>query len=177
MDLFTEHTPPDLEALFGYRYSNRWVAFFWGRKIGVQIYGYVFDGKAFSPINQLAWDTFFSHPLIVAMNYQRINGCAVKRYEFGDEHQPSEHWLVIDRQERLLYAASRACARDHLRAEKSTVAGQPNNFISNPSFKEKPDGQTASDSKGALEMIAEMTAWLDRRKAYLQQHGQWPMLG
>jgi hypothetical protein len=173
MELFTEHAPPHLDSLFGYRNSNRWVGFFWGRKIGRQIHGYVFDGKEFSPINRLAWDTFFSHPLIVAMNYQRINGCAVKKFEFGDEHQPSKHWLVLDRQESRLYAASKASARSHLRAEKSSAVEQRSNFTDNPSRY----GQTVPGSGGALEMIAEMTAWLDRRKAYLQQQGRWPILG
>lgn len=176
MELFTEHTPPNLDGLFGYRNSNRWVAFFWGRKIGGQIHGYVFDGKMFSPLNQLAWDTFFNHPLIVAMNYHRINGSAAKKFEFGDEHQPSQHWLVLDRRESRLYAASRTCARSHLRTEKASATEQRSNFADNPSFIEKLYGQTATGSKGALEMIAEMTAWLDHRKAYLQQNGQWPML-
>ena len=175
MELFTEHTPPDIEGLFGYRNSNRWVGFFWGRKIGGHNHGYVFDGKVFSPLNQLAWDTFFSHPLILAMNYRRIDGCAVKKFEFGDEHQLSRHWLVLDRQENRLYAASKACARSHLRTEKSSTIGQRSNFADNLTRRENHYGQTAPPLKGALEMIAEMTAWLDHRKAFLQRNGQWPM--
>jgi hypothetical protein len=175
MELFTEHMPPNLDGLFGYRHSNRWVGFFWGREIGGHIYGYVFDGKAFDPLNQMAWDTFFSHPLIVAVNHRRIDGHAAKKFEFGDAHQTSEHWLMLDRRENLLYAAPKTLARRHLRAEKSSATVSRSKFTIDLSLIEK-HGQPATGSKSALKMITDMTAWLDRRKADLQKHGQWPML-
>lgn len=172
MELFTKFTPPNLERLFGYRQSNRWVAFFWGKKFDTHGLGYVFDGKVFSPINQLAWDTFFSHPLMVTMNHQRIDGHAVKRFEFGDMQQPSKHWLLLDCQERRLYAASRDSAMEHFSSEKLSAAGSH----PLPSFIKRAAAHASQTSKGALQMIMEMTAWLDQCKADLEQKGQWPIL-
>jgi hypothetical protein len=172
MKLFTNHTPPDLERLLGYRQSNCWVAFFWGKKFDTHGIGYVFDGEVFAPINEMAWDTFFSHPLIVAMNHRRIDGHAVKRFEFGDAHQPSKHWLLMDCSERRLYAASREGAMAQFGSTKSTVAGlQPP-----PSYETTVAGYESQNTNGALQMIMEMTAWLDRRKADMEQNGQWPII-
>jgi hypothetical protein len=76
----------------------------------------------------------------------------------------------LDRQDRRLYAASKAFARNHLRDEKSSTAEQQRNFLDNPSFMEKLDSRAASGSTGLQELIAQMTTWLDRRQAYLQQN-------
>jgi hypothetical protein len=172
MELFTNHTPPHLERLLGYRQSNCWVAFFWGKKFDAHGFGYVFDGEVFSPINEMAWDTFFSHPLIVAMNHRRINGHAVKRFEFGDAHQPSKHWLLLDCSERRLYAASRESAMVQFGSTKPSAPG-----LHPPhSFGRTAAGHASQNSKGALQMIVEMTAWLEKRKADLEQSGQWPII-
>jgi len=172
MELFTNHTPPDLERLLGYQQSNCWVAFFWGKKFDTHGIGYVFDGEVFAPINEMAWDTFFSHPLIVAMNHRRIDGRAVKRFEFGDAHQPSQHWLLMDCSERRLYAASRESAMAQFSSPGPSVVG-PHPL---PAFEKTVVGQAAQNAKGALQMIMEMTAWLDRRKADMEQNGQWPII-
>jgi hypothetical protein len=172
MELFTHHTPPNLERLFGYQQSNRWVAFFWGKKFDANGFGYVFDGEVFSPINEMAWDTFFSHPLIVAMNHRRIDGHAVKRFEFGDAHQSSKHWLLMDCSERRLYAGSRDSALVQFNATRPSVDGPH----PPPSFAGTAAVQASQDSKGALQVIMEMTAWLDKRKDELEKNGQWPIL-
>ena len=172
MELLTIHTPPNLERLLGYQLFNRWVAFFWGKKLDAHGFGYVFDGEVFSPINEMAWDTFFSHPLMVAMNHQRIDGHAVKRFEFGDAHQPSKHWLLMDCSERRLYAVSRDGAMVQFSSTKPSVAGT---YLP-PSFEGPAAGYASQNSKGALQMIMEMTAWLDMRKADLEQKGQWPII-
>jgi hypothetical protein len=172
MELFTIHTPPNLERLLGYQQSKCWVGFFWGKKFDACGFGYVFDGEVFSPINEMAWDTFFSHPLIVAMNHQRIDGRAVKRFEFGDAHQSSQHWLLMDCSERRLYAASREDAMAQFGSTKSTVAGQQ----PPPSYEKTIAGSGSQNAKGALQIILEMTAWLDKRKAALEQSGRWPII-
>ncbi len=178
IELFTEHTPPDLERLFGYQHSKRWVTFFWGKLINQRASGYCFDGEFFNPLNALAWDTFFGHPLVVAMNYKRINGHAVKRFDFGDMLQSSRHFLLLDRQKRLLHAAHKTCALQYLSMEtRSTNEGRALSGFLSPDISSKSAGQAAPFSKGALQMIADMTAWLDERKVLLKQTGQWPRLG
>jgi hypothetical protein len=40
----------------------------------------------------------------------------------------------------------------------------------------KPEIRVSPISKGTLQMIADMTAWLDSRKVLLERTGQWPKL-
>lgn len=177
MELFSEHTPPELELLFGYQCSKRWVAFFWGKLVNYRASGYCFDGETFSPLNALAWDTFFCHPLVVAMNHKRIKGFAVRRFDFGDMHQTSRHFLLLDRQQRRLHAAKKSCALEHLQMEMQSANRDdaPPDFHPPANLKE-PEGRVSPISKGALQMIAEMTAWLDNRKVLLERTGHWPKL-
>lgn len=176
MEFFSEHTPPELELLFGYQCSKRWVAFFWGKLVNYRASGYCFDGETFSPLNALAWDTFFGHPLIVAMNHKRIKGYAVKRFDFGDMLQTSRHFLLLDRQQRRLHAARKSCALEHLKKETRSTdrAGAPSNSRLPNIFKEL-NGQVPSTSRGSLQMIADMTAWLDSRRLLLERMDQWPI--
>lgn len=177
MELFSEHTPPGLEQLFGYQCSKRWVAFFWGKLVNNRASGYCFDGKIFYPLNGLAWDTFFSHPLVLAMNYKRINGYAVRRFNFGDMLQTSRHVLLLDRHQRRLHAAKKPYALKHLKMEMQFAnrSDAPPNLHLPPIIRE-PEGQVSPISKGALQMIADMTAWLDNRKVLLERTGEWPKL-
>lgn len=177
IELFSEHTPPDLEQLFGYQYSKRWVAFFWGKIVNHRASGYCFDGETFNPLNALAWDTFFGHPLVVAMNHKRIKGYAVKRFDFGDMLQTSKHFLLLDRHQRRLHAAQKACAFEHLKKEMlSTNRGDILANFCPPRMLREPERRVRPTSKGALQMIADMTAWLDNRKVLLERAGQWPIL-
>ena len=177
LEFFSEHTPPDLEQLFGYQCSKRWVAFFWGKLINHRASGYCFDGDRFSPLNALAWDTFFGHPLVVAMNHKRIKGYAVKRFNFGDMLQASRHFLLLDRQQRHLYAAQKSCALEHLKMgmRSTNKTDAPSNFRTPPFLKE-PELRVLPTSKGSLQMIEDMSAWLDSRKLMLEKTGQWPKL-
>jgi hypothetical protein len=177
IELFSEHTPPDIEQLFGYQHSKRWVAFFWGNLVNSRASGYCFDGEIFFPLNALAWDTFFGHPLVVAMNHERIKGYAVRRFEFGDMLQSSRDFLLLDRQQRRLHAAKKSCALKHLQMEMLS----PNREDSPPYFRFPTNSGESKrrvllKSKGALQMIADMTAWLDSRKVLLERTGQWPKL-
>ncbi len=177
MELFSEHTPPNIERLFGYQHSNRWVAFFWGKIINHRACGYCFDGEIFNPLNALAWDTFFGHPLVVAMNYERIKGHAVKRFDFGDMLQTSRHFLLLDRQKRRLHAAQKPFAMEHLKMEiVSTNREDPRTDLNSPRISCRSGGLVSPASTGALQMIADMTAWLDHRKVLLEKTGRWPKL-
>jgi hypothetical protein len=177
MELFSEHTPPYLEQLFGYQCSNRWVAFFWGKLVNNRASGYCFDGQIFNPLNALAWDTFFSHPLVVAMNHKRIKGYAVRRFDFGDMLQTSKHFLLLDRQQRCLHAAKKTCALEHFQMKMLSANrdAAPPDFHPSHNLKE-PKRRISPFSKGALQMIADMTAWLDNRKVLLERTGRWPKL-
>jgi hypothetical protein len=177
MEIFSEHTPPDLEQLFGYQCSKRWVAFFWGKLINQRASGYCFDGEIFTPLNALAWDTFFGHPLVVAMNHKRIGGYAVRRFDFGDMLQTSRHFLLLDRQQRRLHAAEKSCALEHLQVEmqSANMDSTPPDFHPPPNLWE-PQGRGSAISKGALQTIADMIAWLDHRKVLLERTGRWPKL-
>lgn len=176
IELFTEDTPPNLERLFGYQGSKRWVAFFWGKLVNRHAAGFCFDGKIFSPLNALAWDTFFSHPLMVAMNHKRIKGHTVKRFDFGDAHHTSKECLLLDRRQRYLHAAQKPCAMEHLRAEiQSTKREKTSDTFFPPGFL-KTNGEISSAATSSLQMVAEMAAWLDDRMALLEQTGQWPKL-
>ena len=174
MEFFSEHTPPDLELLFGYQCSKRWVAFFWGKLVNHRASGYCFDGQVFFPLNALAWDTFFGHPLVVAMNHRRVKGYAVKRFDFGDMLQTSRHFLLLDRQQRRLHAAQKSWALEHLQMEMLSTdrTNAPYGVHPPPIMK----GRLSPLSKGSLQMIADMTAWLDSRKLLLERTGQWPKL-
>lgn len=177
LELFTEHAPPDLERLFGYQGSNQWVAFFWGKLVNGHAAGFCFDGKVFSPLNALAWDTFLSHPLMVAMNHKRINGHTVKRFDFGDENHTSEDCLLLDRRQRHLHAAQKPCAMEHLKAATQSETrddGDSDPFL--PPVFIKSNGRISSAPANSLQAISEMTAWLDDRMALLEQMGQRPGL-
>jgi hypothetical protein len=177
MKLFSEHTPPGLEQLFGYQSSKRWVAFFWGNIINHRASGYCFDGEVFNPLNALAWDTFFGHPLVVAMNHKRVKGYAVKRFDFGDMLSTSRHFLLLDRNKRRLHAAQKPFVLEHLKMQiESTKKGFTLPNLSPPHRCLKSEGRDSPSAKGALQMIADMTAWLDDRKVLLEKTGRWPIL-
>ncbi|RJQ74631.1 MAG: hypothetical protein C4519_16670 [Desulfobacteraceae bacterium] len=176
IELFTEHTPPGLERIFGYRESRRWVAFFWGKKIDDIMLCYGFDGNTFNPLNQMAWDAFFNHTLIVAMNHKRENGGTQRRFEFGNEHLPSKYWLLLDRWERLLYAAEKEKALYYLKTANDLASGKHSGFEFDPLSMES-DKFDYLRKNGALQMIGDMVQWLDKRKEKLIKTGRWPVFG
>jgi hypothetical protein len=125
----------------------------------------------------LAWDTFLSHPLLVAMNHKRINGHTVKRFDFGDANHTSTDCLLLDRLERHLYAAQKPCAMEHLKTQIQSAPNVDNHsdpFL--PPVFLKGNGRNSSEPTNSLQAIAEMSAWLDDRMALLKQTGQWPIL-
>jgi hypothetical protein len=121
--------------------------------------------------------TLFSHPLVVAMNHKRIRGYAVRRFDFGDVLQASRHFLLLDRQQRRLHAAKKSYALEHLQMKMQSA----NRANISPDFLPqltlvKPEIRVSPIAKGALQMIADMTAWPDSRKELLERTGQWPKL-
>jgi hypothetical protein len=173
--LFMENTPPKLERVFGYRGTRQWVTFFWGKKIDNHIMCYGFDGIAFNPVSHLAWDSFFSHELVVAMNHERDSGKSVKRFEFGDEYLTSDHWLLLDRWERLLYAARKDSVLYLLKTANDLADQKHTHENADPTYK-GPDDLDLLDRNGALEMVVEMLEWLDKQKERMIREGRWPIL-
>jgi hypothetical protein len=85
--------PPQLEQAIGYEGNGRFVSFTW-TPYGDEAY---FDDGRFSGTGD--WDgylTFVQHPAVAPL---------LAGYQLGDSDREAKHALVLDRQERKLYAA------------------------------------------------------------------------
>ena len=173
LKIYMETSPPNIERVFGYDKYRRWVAFFWSKQEDACL---SFDGHAYSHVSALAWDSFFSHQLVVALNHTRDEKGLKKLYEFGDMHIPARHWLVLDRQQSALYVGEKNDVLDFFHdlmhqppEQNGAVSGQPIWIAEN-----EPGGNT---TVGRLEMINNMVQWMDRRLKSLRESGNWPNMG
>jgi hypothetical protein len=176
LELFLETAPPRFSRLLGYRGSWRWVAFYWNSMSKGSCFPRHFDGHAYGPVNQAAWDAFFDHRLILAFNHRREDGYAIKRFEFGGERTSASHWLLLDRQERRLYAGSEAEVVKfiHIFMDQRPARKEVKR-VQEPQQEEA--GRRNENPQGAIRQIIEMTAWLDERLAMLEKAGKWPIFG
>jgi hypothetical protein len=170
--LYMETSPPNIERVFGYDNYRRWVAFFWSKQEDACL---SFDGYTYTHVSALAWDSFFSHQLIVALNHARDEVGLKKLYEFGDMHSSARHWLVLDRQTECLYVGRKTRVLDFFHKlilqppkENTGAGGQPIWMAENET--------TGSMSCGRLEMINEMIQWMDHRLKTLKESGHWPRM-
>ena len=177
MELFFDTAPPRLSRLLGYRGSWRWVAFYWNSKSKGPCFPRYFDGRAHGPVNQAAWDAFFNHRLIWAYNHRREDGHAIKRFEFGGERASASHWLLLDRQERHLYAGPEAEIVKFINIFMDQIPTEEDAKTGKESQPENNAGQHNAKAHGAISQIADMTAWLDERLAKLAKAGKWPIYG
>ncbi|MBT8340785.1 MAG: hypothetical protein HKP58_20205 [Desulfatitalea sp.] len=161
IEWFTGHTPPEMERVFGYRGTERWVAFFWGKRIVTASNCYGFDGSVFNPVHHFAWDAFFSHALIRAVTHGGRNGLGARRFEFGDDRRPSEHWLMLDRGARILFSARKQIALNHLKNANTRIATDPSDFGKSCGAHRVVPHPAAQH--GTLHKINEMVHWLDLR--------------
>jgi hypothetical protein len=165
--------PPNLERVFGYDSYRRWVAFFWSRQEDTCL---SFDGYAYTPISALAWDSFFSHQIIVALNHQRDAHGLMKLYEFGDMHAAARHWLVLDRQKKILFVGEKnnvlGLFRSLVHQESTDNTGMPGQAIW--IAENTANGGTTA---GRLELINGMIQWLDHQLKLLKESGKWPQMG
>jgi len=110
--------PPDLDRTFGYDGGEHFVAFFWASAGDEFTYS---DGRMTSTNGQWhAWQVFSNHPKVWRELYgyrDGANSAGVQRYDYGSSEAPAQHWLVIDRKERLAYAAPVSDARAFLRLQ------------------------------------------------------------
>jgi hypothetical protein len=148
------------------------VAFFWSKQEDACL---SFDGYAYTHISALAWDSFFSHQLTMALNYTRDEGGLKKLYEFGDMLVSARHWLVLDRQHSTLFVGEKNNVLDFFHdlirkipKDKEAIAGQPIWMADNES--------SGSSSTGRLEMINSMIQWMDHQLKTLKGAGKWPRM-
>jgi hypothetical protein len=87
--------PSMLEQALGYEGQHRYVAFWWepaGDELAWD------DGQSgVVGANWHAWLTYVQHPHITPY---------LEPYELGSSDEPAQHWLLLDRQERVLYVGT-----------------------------------------------------------------------
>ena len=172
LKIYMKTAPPNIERVFGYDKYRRWVAFFWSKREDACL---CFDGYAYAHISALAWDSFFSHQLTVALNHTRDADGLKKIYEFGDMHVSARHWLVLDRQKSTLFVGEKNNVLDFfhdlirkISEDSDAIAGQPIWMAENDSG--------GSSSTGRLEMINNMIQWMDHHLKALKEAGKWPRI-
>jgi hypothetical protein len=102
-----------LETAIGYRGQARYVAFYW-MPAGDE--AMVDDGQVSYDGNWSAYLTYVRHP--------RVH-LTLGPYNFGSSDYPAQHWLILDRTARLIYALDEADARRMLREQHAPQYGEP----------------------------------------------------
>lgn len=100
--------PPMLETAFEYNGAKRWVAFYWepaGDELAWE------DGQR--GVTGANWSAY------LAFTQHRAVWPTLAPFNFGSSEESAEHWLVLDCQERKLYAAPKRSARAFL-AQQAT---------------------------------------------------------
>ncbi len=172
LKIYMKTAPPNIERVFGYDKYQRWVAFFWSKQEDACL---SFDGYAYAHISALAWDSFFSHQLIVALNHIRVDDGLKKLYEFGNMYVTARHWLVLDRQNATLFVGEKKNVLDffhdliqHIPEDNGAIAGQ--------SIWMAESESGGSMETGRLEMINNMIQMMDLRLKTLKEAGKWPIM-
>jgi hypothetical protein len=126
-------------------------------------------------VNRSAWEAFINHRLVLAHNYRREDGYAIKRFEFGSDQFASSHWLLLDRQERCLFAGpeSEVAKFITLSMDQLPANGAQNDTAT--ALRDESYAQIASEQDGAMKGISDMVGWLDRRVSILEKSGKWPI--
>jgi hypothetical protein len=87
--------PPMLEQALGYEGQHRYVAFWWepaGDELAWD------DGQSgVVGANWHAWLIYEQHPRVAPH---------LESYQLGNSDEPARHWLLLDRQERMLYVGT-----------------------------------------------------------------------
>jgi hypothetical protein len=175
LDSFLEPAPPKLSWLFGYRGVRRWVAFYWNGGGKGPCFLWHFDGYATGPVNRSAWEAFINHRLVLAHNYRREDGYAIKRFEFGSDQFSSNHWLLLDRQERRLFAGPESEVAKFITLSMDQLPAKGPQGGTEAARQDQSHNQIASDQDGAMKGISDMVAWLDRHVSILEKSGKWPI--
>lgn len=175
LEPFFEPAPPKLSRLFGYRGSCRWVAFYWNGGGKGPCFPWHFDGNATGPVNRSAWEAFINHRLVLAHNYRREDGYAIKRFEFGSDRFAASHWLLLDRQERSLFAGPESEVAKFITTCMEQLPAKGAEGGSEAALRDESHDRIATDQDGAMKGISDMVGWLDRRVSILEKSGKWPI--
>ncbi len=97
--------PPMLEAAVGYSGTARFVAFYWMPAGDEAMYD---DGRISADGHWDAYLAFVQHSSVWP---------ELRPYNLGNSDQEAEHWLLLDRQERVLSVAPEQAARRVLRQQ------------------------------------------------------------
>jgi hypothetical protein len=92
-----------LEEAFGYHGPSRWVAFYWTPSGDELVYD---DGTVSADGSWVAWLTFLHHPRIAP---------ALHSYHLGSSDDDATHWLLLDREMRILSIGTAAAGKHFLR--------------------------------------------------------------
>ena len=176
LESFFEPAPPKLSRLFGYGGAWRWVAFFWNGGGKGPCFPWHYDGHATGPVNRSAWEAFINHRLVLAHNYRREDGYAIKRFEFGSDQFAASHWLLLDRRERRLFAGPESQVATFVTISMEQFPAEGAEGDTETAVRDDSRGLTVSDQDGAMKGISDMVGWLDRRVAILEKSGKWPIL-
>ncbi len=177
LEPFLEPVPPHLSRLFGYKGAWRWVAFYWNKAEKGPRFPVHFDGHATGPVNLTAWEAFFNHRLVLAYNHRREDGYAIKRFEFGGERSPANHWLLLDRQKRCLYAGPESEVAKFVSIFMDQLPDHGSAENGDRSEKEPSSRKKKFDHQESVESLSDMIKWLDHRVAALESSGRWPVFG
>jgi hypothetical protein len=176
LESFLEPAPPKLSWLFGYSGAWRWVAFYWDGGGKGPCFPWHFDGHATGPVNRSAWEAFINHRLVLAHNYCREDGYAIKRFEFGSDRCASSHWLLLDRLERRLFAGPESEVATFITQSMDRLPGKGAEGDTETALRDESRDPIASDQDGVINGISDMVGWLDRRVSILEESGRWPIL-
>jgi hypothetical protein len=176
LESFLDPAPPKLSRLFGYRGAWRWVAFYWNGGGKGPCFPWHFDGHATGPVNRSAWEAFINHRLVLAHNYHREDGFAIKRFEFGSDRFAASHWLLMDRQERCLLAGTESEVTKFITICMNQRPAKAAEGGAETALRDGSPDQIATDQDGAMKGIADMVEWLDRRVSILEKSGKWPIV-
>jgi len=157
LDRLDAPVPPMLERALGYRGDALLVAFF--RDEGQFAYS---DGRiTFCGTDGQGWQTFLRHPVVAA---------TVQGYRLGSAREPARDWLLLDREQRSLYAGDHQDVEDILLAQwldtslaDLDVARTVETLLQDLADSEGAAGPTERRPGPAEGSAGALRSWLDRQ--------------
>lgn len=104
--------PPMLEEALGYQETARYVGFYWG--VGDE--SYVNDGRCMTTGE---WDAF-----LLFVRHRSVEW-HLHGYDLGSSEDEARHWLILDREERLLSVAPAVIAQQVLQGQWKQPETEP----------------------------------------------------